>query len=50
MNDSAESSNVIKVPIDKLALGMFVTAIDHQNGKVAIRNPGQIKYRDAIDA
>lgn len=48
MNDSAESSNVIKVPIDKLALGMFVTAIDHQNGKVAIRNPGQIKYRDAI--
>jgi hypothetical protein len=48
MNDSVESSNVIKIPIDKLALGMFVTAIDHQQSKVAIRNPGQIKHRDAI--
>jgi HD-GYP domain-containing protein (c-di-GMP phosphodiesterase class II) len=48
MNDSVESSNVIKIPIDKLALGMFVTAIDHQYSKVAISHPGQIKYRDAI--
>ncbi|MBB1440353.1 HD-GYP domain-containing protein [Shewanella sp. SG41-4] len=48
MNDSVESSNVIKMPIDKLAIGMFVTAIDHQQSKVAIRNPGQIKHRDAI--
>ena len=48
MNDSVESSNVIKMPVDKLALGMFVTAIDHQQSKVAIRNPGQIKHRDAI--
>jgi HD-GYP domain-containing protein (c-di-GMP phosphodiesterase class II) len=48
MSDSVESNNVIKIPIDKLALGMFVTAIDHQHGKVAIGNPGQIKHRDAI--
>ncbi|WP_350432098.1 HD-GYP domain-containing protein [Shewanella sp. H8] len=48
MSDSVESSHLIKIPIDKLALGMFVTAIDHQQSKVAIRNPGQIKHRDAI--
>ncbi|QDE33002.1 HD-GYP domain-containing protein [Shewanella polaris] len=48
MSDSVESSHLIKVPTDKLALGMFVTAIDHQQSKVAIRNPGQIKHRDAI--
>jgi len=48
MSDAIGSNNVIKVPIDKLALGMFVTAIDHQSNKVAIGNPGQIKHRDAI--
>ncbi|GGP96496.1 HD-GYP domain-containing protein [Shewanella ulleungensis] len=48
MSGSVESSNVIKIPVDKLALGMFVTAIDRQQNKVDIRNPGQIKHRDAI--
>ncbi|MGX9462289.1 HD-GYP domain-containing protein [Shewanella sp. A14] len=48
MNDSVESSNVIKIPTDKLAIGMFVTAIDRLQNRVAISNPGQIKNRDAI--
>ncbi|WP_350433269.1 HD-GYP domain-containing protein [Shewanella sp. H8] len=48
MNDVVESSHVIKLPIDKLALGMFVTAIDRQQSKVDILNPGKIKHQDAI--
>ncbi|WP_137227196.1 HD-GYP domain-containing protein [Shewanella sp. MEBiC00475] len=44
-----ESNYVIKIPIDKLALGMFVTAIDRQQSKVDILNPGKIKHQDAIN-
>ncbi|MCL1043378.1 MULTISPECIES: HD-GYP domain-containing protein [Shewanella] len=45
VNDKAD---VMKVPVPNLALGMYVTAIDHQ-GRVNITNPGQIKDRQAID-
>ncbi|NKF52031.1 HD-GYP domain-containing protein [Shewanella sp. WXL01] len=48
MNVSAGSDNLIKIPVSKLAIGMFVTAIDHNNSKVAVSNAGQIKNRDAI--
>lgn len=40
-------TDVIKVPVPRLSLGMFVTAVDSQ-GKVNIANPGQIKSREAI--
>ncbi|QDE31191.1 DUF3391 domain-containing protein [Shewanella polaris] len=48
MNDVVESNHVMKIPIDKLVLGMFVTAIDRQQSKVDILNPGKIKHHDAI--
>ncbi|UJF22371.1 HD-GYP domain-containing protein [Shewanella sp. OMA3-2] len=48
MSDSIESSNIIKIPVAKLNLGMFVTAIDHNSGTVAIANAGQIKSREAV--
>jgi HD-GYP domain-containing protein (c-di-GMP phosphodiesterase class II) len=48
MSDSTESSNTVKIPVAKLNLGMFVTAIDHNNSTVEIANAGQIKSRDAI--
>jgi HD-GYP domain-containing protein (c-di-GMP phosphodiesterase class II) len=48
MIDSAGSNNVIKIPIDKLVLGMFIVAIDRQQDKVDVLNPGQIKHSDAI--
>ncbi|MCL1142801.1 HD-GYP domain-containing protein [Shewanella gaetbuli] len=48
MSDSTESTNIVKVPVSKLNLGMYVTAIDKNNNSVSITNPGQIKSRDAI--
>lgn len=48
MSDSIESSNTIKIPVTKLNLGMFVTAIDHNNSTIAIANAGQIKSREAV--
>ena len=48
MSDSVESNNVIKMPVGKLALGMFVTAIDHKQGQVEMSNPGLLKSRDAM--
>ncbi|MCT7941920.1 HD-GYP domain-containing protein [Shewanella holmiensis] len=48
MSDSTESPNIIKIPVPKLNLGMFVTAIDRNNSTVAIANAGQIKSRTAI--
>lgn len=48
MSDVTNSPNMIKLPVSKLALGMFVTAIDKNNSSIAIGNAGQIKSRDAI--
>ncbi|MBT1446118.1 HD-GYP domain-containing protein [Shewanella sp. JM162201] len=47
MADKAQDSNLLKLPVDKLTQGMFVTAID-SNGKVAIANAGQIKSQATI--
>ncbi|MBR9728646.1 HD-GYP domain-containing protein [Shewanella intestini] len=48
MSDSTESANVIKIPVSKLSVGMFVTAFDQNNSQMAISNAGQIKNRQAI--
>ncbi len=47
MADSVESKALVKFPVSKLTVGMFVTAIDRQ-GLVKISNAGQIRHRDAI--
>lgn len=49
MSESVESVDLIKSPVSRLTLGMFVSAIDkHDQGQLAIANAGQIKHRDAI--
>ncbi|MGL4219311.1 MAG: HD-GYP domain-containing protein, partial [Shewanella sp.] len=49
MSESAESVDLIKLPVSKLTLGMFVSAIDkNDQGRLAIANAGQIKHKDAI--
>lgn len=49
MSESVESVDLIKLPVSRLTLGMFVSAIDkHDQGQLAIANAGQIKHRDAI--
>jgi len=49
MSESAESVDLIKLPVSKLTLGMFVTAIDRNDqGRLAIANAGQIKHKDSI--
>nr|WP_320127051.1 HD-GYP domain-containing protein [uncultured Shewanella sp.] len=49
MSESAESVELIKLPVSQLTLGMFVSAIDkNDQGQLAIANAGQIKHKDAI--
>ena len=49
MSESAESVELIKLPVSQLTLGMFVCAIDKSDqGRLAIANAGQIKHKDAI--
>jgi len=49
MSESAESVELIKLPVSQLTLGMFVSAIDkNDKGQLAIANAGQIKQKDAI--
>ncbi len=49
MSESVESVDLIKLPVSRLTLGMFVSAIDkHDQRQLAIANAGQIKHRDAI--
>ena len=48
MSQVDESQNVIRIPVSRLGLGMFVVAIDRKESKVAISNAGQIKHRDSI--
>ncbi|WP_076413242.1 HD-GYP domain-containing protein [Shewanella sp. UCD-KL12] len=47
MVQATDSKALIKFPVSKLTIGMFVSAID-QKGQVAIANAGQIRSRDAI--
>jgi HD-GYP domain-containing protein (c-di-GMP phosphodiesterase class II) len=49
MSNELESNDVIKIPVDQLTLGMFVTGIDNAKGRLSITNPGQIKTQDAIN-
>lgn len=48
MDDSTASSELVRIPISRLAIGMFVAALDRQNAQLAIANAGQIRHRDAI--
>ncbi|MGL4518067.1 MAG: HD-GYP domain-containing protein [Shewanella sp.] len=48
MSESASSAELIKLPVSKLTLGMFVSAIDNNNKRLAVANAGQIKHKDAI--
>lgn len=49
MREGGESVDLIKLPVSKLALGMFVSAIDrNEQGRLAIANAGQIKHKDSI--
>lgn len=48
MGDSIESSSLIKVPVSKLKVGMFVEAIDKNNSLINIANAGQIRSAEAI--
>lgn len=49
MSESAETVELIKLPVSQLTLGMFVSAIDkNDQGQLAIANAGQIKHKDAI--
>ncbi|WP_144211658.1 HD-GYP domain-containing protein [Shewanella donghaensis] len=43
-----ESKDIIRIPVSRLGLGMFVVAIDRKDSKVAISNAGQIKHKDSI--
>ncbi|MBV7316029.1 HD-GYP domain-containing protein [Shewanella sp. NIFS-20-20] len=47
MDSSAVTEELLKIPVTKLAVGMYVTAIEN-NGKVAIANAGQVKNKEAI--
>ena len=48
MGDSAAATEVLRIPVSRLTIGMFVTAIDRDNDQLAIANAGQIRHRDAI--
>ncbi|MGS0693064.1 HD-GYP domain-containing protein [Shewanella sp. 0m-4] len=48
MGDSFESNNLIKIPVSKLKVGMFVEAIDKSNSQVNIASAGQIRSAEAI--
>ncbi|QIR15918.1 HD-GYP domain-containing protein [Shewanella aestuarii] len=48
MSDPTKAQTAIKIPVDKLTIGMFVTAIDRNDSSIAISNAGQIKHHDAI--
>lgn len=48
MAESQKSQELIKLPVSKLAVGMFVTAID-KNGRVNIASAGQIRRIEAIE-
>ncbi|ARD20430.1 MULTISPECIES: HD-GYP domain-containing protein [Shewanella] len=48
MSSVEESKDVIRIPVSRLGLGMFVVAIDRKESKVAISNAGQIKHKDSI--
>ncbi|ABZ74738.1 metal dependent phosphohydrolase [Shewanella halifaxensis HAW-EB4] len=48
MGDSIESSSLIKIPVSKLKVGMFVEAIDKNKSLVNIANAGQIRSAEAI--
>ncbi|MPY25341.1 HD-GYP domain-containing protein [Shewanella psychropiezotolerans] len=47
MVGSADSKALVKFPVSKLDIGMFVSAID-QKGQVAIANAGQIRNQNSI--
>ena len=47
MTAAAKSPDLIKLPVTRLALGMYVTAVD-QNGKLTVVNAGLLKHKDAI--
>lgn len=47
MTEIADPQQLIKLPVTRLALGMYVTAVD-QKGKLAVVNAGLIKHKDAI--
>ncbi|QSX30213.1 HD-GYP domain-containing protein [Shewanella cyperi] len=49
MADAANPNEaLIKVPVDKLAIGMYVSAVEN-NGKLAIASAGKIRQRQTID-
>ncbi|GIU30807.1 HD-GYP domain-containing protein [Shewanella sp. MBTL60-007] len=48
MGGSIESSNLIKIPVAKLKVGMFVEAIDKNKSLVNIASAGQIRSAEAI--
>ncbi len=48
MGDSIESSNLIKIPVSELKVGMFVEAIDKNKSLVNIASAGQIRSAEAI--
>ncbi|MGL5390784.1 MAG: HD-GYP domain-containing protein [Shewanella sp.] len=48
MSESASSAELVKLPVSKLTLGMFVSAIDNNDTRLAIANAGQIKHKEAI--
>lgn len=48
MRDAPELKDVIKVLVSRLAIGMYVTAIESTNGSVSVANPGQIKNQEAL--
>jgi HD-GYP domain-containing protein (c-di-GMP phosphodiesterase class II) len=48
MSDAPELKDVIKVLVSRLAIGMYVTAIESTKGSLSIANPGQIKNQEAL--
>lgn len=47
MVGSTDSKALVKFPVSKLTIGMFVSAID-QRGQIAIANAGQIRTQNSI--
>ncbi|MBE8166852.1 MAG: DUF3391 domain-containing protein [Shewanella sp.] len=43
-----QSDALLKIPVNQLTIGMFVTQIENRNQTIAISNPGQIRSRDDI--
>jgi HD-GYP domain-containing protein (c-di-GMP phosphodiesterase class II) len=48
MRDAPELKDMIKVLVSRLAIGMYVTAIESTNGSVSLANPGQVKNQEAL--